>query len=64
MPDAAYAERDKTIATVFLNRPERLNALDLTMATLLVRHFQELVHDDTISSIVITRTRPGFLRRR
>ncbi|HEX9353285.1 MAG TPA: enoyl-CoA hydratase/isomerase family protein [Streptosporangiaceae bacterium] len=54
MPDAAYVDRDKTIATVFLNRPERLNALDLTMATLLVRHFQELVRDDTISAIVVT----------
>lgn len=60
MHDAAYAERDKTIATVFLNRPERLNALDLTMAALLVRHFQELVHDDTISSIVITGRGRGF----
>lgn len=69
MHDAAYAERDKTIATVFLNRPKRLNALDLTMAALLVRHFQELVHDDTISSIVITgrgraqRPRPMHGRR-
>ena len=54
MPDTAYVERDDTIATVILNRPERLNALDLDTVTLLLRHLQELSHDDGVSSIIIT----------
>ncbi len=60
MPDAAYIERDGGIATVILNRPERLNALDLNMATLLVRHLQGLAHDDAISSIIITGSGRAF----
>jgi hypothetical protein len=32
MPDAAYVERDGTIATLILNRPER-NVLDLSRKT-------------------------------
>ena len=54
MPDTAYVERDGTIATIILNRPERLNALDVDMAALLVRHLQGLAHDDGVSSIIIT----------
>ncbi|HET7014713.1 MAG TPA: enoyl-CoA hydratase-related protein [Streptosporangiaceae bacterium] len=54
MPDAVHIERDGTIATIFLNRPERLNAVDLNMAMLLVRHLHGLAHDDAISSVIIT----------
>jgi len=53
-------ERDGTIATVILNRPERLNALDLDMAKLLVRFLQELTQDDGVSSIIITGSGRGF----
>jgi 2-(1,2-epoxy-1,2-dihydrophenyl)acetyl-CoA isomerase len=60
MPDTVYVERDGTIATVVLNRPERLNALDLDMATLLVRHLQGLTQDDGVSSIIITGSGRGF----
>lgn len=60
MSDAAYVERDGTIATLILNRPERLNALDLDMATLLVQHLQWLAHEDAISSIVITGSGRAF----
>jgi 2-(1,2-epoxy-1,2-dihydrophenyl)acetyl-CoA isomerase len=59
MPDAAYIDRDGAIATVILNRPERLNALDLNMATLLVRYLQRLAHDDA-SSVIITGSGRGF----
>ena len=60
MPDTAWVERDDMIATIILNRPERLNALDLDMATLLVRHLQGLAHDDGVSSIIITGSGRGF----
>lgn len=60
MPDTAYVERDGTIATIILNRPERLNALDVDMATLLVRHLQGLTQDDRVSSIIITGSGRGF----
>jgi 2-(1,2-epoxy-1,2-dihydrophenyl)acetyl-CoA isomerase len=60
MPDAAYVERDAMIATIILNRPERLNALDLDMAALVVGHLQRLVHDDGVSSIIITGSGRGF----
>jgi 2-(1,2-epoxy-1,2-dihydrophenyl)acetyl-CoA isomerase len=60
MPDAVYVERDRAIAAVFMNRPERLNALDLGMAMLLVRHLQDLAHDEAVSSIVITGNGRAF----
>ena len=60
MADTAGVERDGAIATIILDRPERLNALDLDMATLLVELLQELVCDDSVSAIIITGSGRGF----
>src|SRR5215475_10855909 len=60
MPDTAYVERNGTIATIILNRPERLNAFDLDMAALLTRLLQGLTCDDGVSSIIVTGSGRGF----
>ncbi|MFE0472090.1 enoyl-CoA hydratase/isomerase family protein [Streptomyces sp. NPDC058947] len=48
------ADRDTGVAVVTLNRPERLNAIDLAMADELVSTWQELRFDDTVRAIVLT----------
>lgn len=60
MADTARVERDGATATIILDRPERLNALDLDMAKLLVRHLQGLVCDDSIAAVIITGSGRGF----
>lgn len=60
MADTAYVERDGAIATIVLNRPERLNALDLETAGFLVSLLQGLASDDDVSSIIITGSGRGF----
>jgi enoyl-CoA hydratase len=51
--DAILAERDGAIATVTLNRPERLNALDKAMWSRLGSAMQELDRDDSLRCIVL-----------
>ena len=60
MPDAKTAEaesilvaRDGAIATVTLNRPDRLNALDLKSWNGLAKIFGELSSDDSLRCVVI-----------
>lgn len=47
-------ERDGAVATVFLNRPDKSNALDLTLRQAIAEIFRELDRDDTVHAIVIT----------
>ena len=47
-------ERDGAVATVILNRPEKRNALDLTMRGAIADAFRELEQDDAVLAIVLT----------
>lgn len=60
MTDGAYVEREGSTATIVLNRPERLNALDPDMASLLVDHLQALAYDETVTAVVITGSGRAF----
>ncbi|MFF7720640.1 enoyl-CoA hydratase/isomerase family protein [Streptomyces luteogriseus] len=48
------ADRDSGVAVVTLNRPERLNAVDLAMADELASVWNELRFDDAVRAIVLT----------
>ncbi|MGW7496412.1 enoyl-CoA hydratase/isomerase family protein [Streptomyces luteogriseus] len=48
------ADRDSGVAVVTLNRPERLNAVDLAMADELASVWRELRFDDAVRAIVLT----------
>ncbi|TDR92925.1 enoyl-CoA hydratase/isomerase family protein [Enterovirga rhinocerotis] len=52
--------RDGAVATVTLNRPEKLNALSMEMRSDLVRVFEELRFDDAVRAIVLTGAGRGF----
>lgn len=60
MADIVSVERDDEVATVILNRPDRLNALHLEMAQLLLNRLQDLAHDGRISAVVITGNGRAF----
>jgi enoyl-CoA hydratase/carnithine racemase len=53
MADTILVERDGAIATVVLNRPEKLNALTRPMWRRLGEVFEELCADDSVRCIVI-----------
>jgi len=48
------------VATITLNRPEVLNALDLPMAEALVRAVQACVEDDGVRTVILTGAGRGF----
>ncbi|MEU1401531.1 enoyl-CoA hydratase/isomerase family protein [Streptomyces sp. NPDC005728] len=48
------ADKDTGVAVVTLNRPERLNAIDLAMAGELARVWRELRFDDSVRAVVLT----------
>ncbi|MFE0255026.1 enoyl-CoA hydratase/isomerase family protein [Streptomyces sp. NPDC059010] len=51
---AVTADKDTGVAVVTLDRPERLNAIDLTMRDELVAVWRELRFDDTVRAVVLT----------
>lgn len=51
---------DGAVATVTLNRPEKLNALSLEMRALLVEFFGRLRFDDAVRAIIVTGAGRGF----
>ena len=53
MSDPVYAQRDGAIATVALNRPERMNALDKAMWMKLGAVMRELDADDSVRCVVL-----------
>ena len=53
MPDSILVQRDGTIATVVLNRPEKLNALTKSMWMRLGDVFLDLAADDTLRCILL-----------
>ena len=48
------ADKDTGVAVVTLDRPDRLNAIDLAMADELASAWRELRFDDTVRAIVLT----------
>ncbi|MGW6903027.1 enoyl-CoA hydratase/isomerase family protein [Streptomyces sp. NPDC054940] len=48
------ADKDTGVAVVTLDRPERLNAIDLAMRDELVAAWRELRFDDTVRAVVLT----------
>ncbi len=59
-PPAVLVAREGAIATLTLNRPERLNAFDLTMGREFTTAFRALSADPAIRVIVITGAGRGF----
>lgn len=53
MPEPIVVERDGSLATVLLNKPEKLNAMDLPMWRGLADAFEALDGDDTVRCIVL-----------
>jgi 2-(1,2-epoxy-1,2-dihydrophenyl)acetyl-CoA isomerase len=53
-------ERRDGIATVTLNRPEKLNALNEEMYTQLTEGFDALATDDTVRAVIVTGAGRGF----
>ncbi|SDH45039.1 enoyl-CoA hydratase/isomerase family protein [Roseospirillum parvum] len=52
--------RDGPLATVTLNRPERLNALTLPMWQGLAEHFETLAGDDSVRCVILTGAGKAF----
>jgi enoyl-CoA hydratase/carnithine racemase len=52
--ETIVVEREGGVATVWLNRPERLNAFNRTMTVELHRAFGELDREDSVRAIVVT----------
>ena len=68
MTDSILMQRDGDIATVVLNRPERLNALDKAMWMRLGASMRELAADDSVRCIadgapLVARWHKKFIRR-
>lgn len=59
--DSAVAvRRDGAVATVVLDRPERLNALDLPTRRALIAALREIATDDTVRAVVLTGNGRAF----
>ena len=54
MNDAVVISRDGAVATLTLNRPEKRNALDLSLRAAIAEGMRELSADDSVAAIVIT----------
>jgi enoyl-CoA hydratase/carnithine racemase len=59
MPDLLYEKSDH-VATLTLNRPERLNAISFDMLDLLTQRLSEADADDDVRVIVLTGAGRGF----
>lgn len=53
-------EKDEGIATIKMNRPEKLNAMRIEMQVEIVQTLKELAFDDTIKVVVITGVGKAF----
>ena len=60
MPDAVRVERADAVATITLNRPDALNALDLALVHALRDAATSLAGDATVRCIVLTGAGRGF----
>ena len=53
-------ERSDGVATVRLNRPEKMNALNMALIGELTATFQEIQRDDSVRAVVLTGNGPAF----
>ncbi len=60
MTDLVLVERQDAVATVVLNRPDRLNALVMPMWPLLTAAFTELSADETVRCVVLRGAGDAF----
>src|SRR4029453_14376217 len=60
MPDVVLLSRDDDIATVRLNRPDRLNALDRAMGEGLAAIMAELAGEEAIRCVILRGAGPAF----
>jgi len=60
MASVVEVVREKSVAQVWLNRPERHNALTAELAAELTRVFQDLSHDDSVRVVVLGGRGPSF----
>lgn len=60
MSDLVLTETGDRVRTIFLNRPERLNALTDGLANAMIAAIEEADRDDTVNVIVITGAGRGF----
>ena len=58
--DLVLVERSGSRATVTMNDPERLNPLSAELTVTLRRRLEELARDESLRSIILTGTDPGF----
>jgi 2-(1,2-epoxy-1,2-dihydrophenyl)acetyl-CoA isomerase len=58
--EPVVVERDGAVATIRLNRPDRLNALDTAMKDLLVSSLERVAEDEDVRAVVLTGTGRGF----
>lgn len=54
MSDIVLLERDGPVATVTINRPDKLNALNLAVLQQLAERFDAIEHDDSVLVVVLT----------
>ncbi len=59
-PEPVAVERDGAVATVRLNRPDRLNALDGAMKQALLSVLEGVAADEEVRAVVLTGTGRGF----
>jgi 2-(1,2-epoxy-1,2-dihydrophenyl)acetyl-CoA isomerase len=55
-----HLNRDGVVATVTMNRPDRMNAMTVTMAREMTETLDELSRDTTLSVVVLTGAGRGF----
>jgi len=60
MTDEVLLQREGAVAVVTLNRPERMNAVHLSMMVTLADLLAELEGDDTVGAVVLTGAGRGF----
>ncbi|MFA5079645.1 MAG: enoyl-CoA hydratase/isomerase family protein, partial [Dehalococcoidia bacterium] len=53
-------EKDRAVATITLNRPDRLNAINAEMDSELNRVIDEIAGDDNVRAVVITGSGRAF----
>ncbi len=51
---------DRAVATITLNRPDKLNALNVEMRDLLGQYFQRVRYDDAVRAVVVTGAGRAF----
>ena len=60
MPDQVLVERADGVATLTLNRPDKLNAYTARMGVALVDAFRSLQDDDAVRAVILTGAGRGF----